>query len=280
MKTVEPGIYPEMSNEEYHASEGISKSGISLILESPLKYKSRYIDLIGQETTPAMVMGSATHTAVFEPEKFDAEYAVCPKCDKRTKEGKAVYADFLESAGEKTVIGEDDSAQIKQMREAVYNHPVAGPLVSHPFKMIEHSIYCQHSATGLLVKIRPDCIIEGRQMIVDLKTTTNASAGAFSSSCVGYTYHIQAGMYLAIARQHGIDVNEFVFVAVEKTAPFSVGVYRADKEMIALGYDEFERAMELYAKCMELHSWPGYNGDQMTTIGLPTWAARMISFKD
>jgi len=278
MKTVEPGIYPEMSNEDYHASEGISKSGISLILESPLKYKSRYIDLIGQETTPAMAIGSATHTAVFEPEKFDAEYAVAPKCDKRTKEGKAVYADFLQSSGERTVISEDDDAQIAGMVNAVSTHPVAGKIVSNPSRITENSIFVKHQATGLLVKIRPDCLIDGFS-IVDLKTTGNASAGAFSATCASYTYHIQAGMYMAVAKQHGFDVDEFIFVVVEKTPPFAVGVYRADKEMVAIGYDEFERAMEIYATCLFNDQWPGYNDDNMALVSLPSWLVRSISLR-
>ena len=30
----------------------------------------------------------------------------------------------------------------------------------------------------------------------------------------------------------GFDTYDFIFIAIEKTPPFSVGVYRADREMI------------------------------------------------
>jgi len=275
---IEPGIYPDMSNADYHASSGISKSGITLLLESPLKYKSRYIDLVAGETTPAMIIGSATHTAVFEPEKFNQEYAIAPVCDKRTKEGKAIFANFLETAGDKTPLSESDASQISAIRDAVLAHPVAGKMVTTPKKLIENSIFTVHEATGLVVKIRPDCLVDGFS-IIDLKTTTNASAGAFSNACANFSYHIQAGMYLSIAKQHGLDVNDFYFIAVEKTPPYSVAVYRANKKMVELGLQEFERGMAIYAACIFNDQWPGYNDDGIVSLGLPSWVDRAISLK-
>ena len=277
---MEPGIYRDLSNENYHAGPGISKSGISLILDSPQKFKARYIDGLKAETTPAMVIGSATHTAVFEPHLFDAEYAVCPKCDKRTKIGKEVYEQFCASAGSKTIITEDDLTKISAIRDAVRNHPKAGPLVSDEQNEIENSIFCTDEETGLLVKVRPDCIQEHREIIIDLKTTTNSSYGAFSKACFDLTYYIQAGMYLSVARQHGLNVTNFVFVVVEKEPPYAIGIYWADKRMIELGYDEFCRGMKIYAECLSSGVWPGYNNDQVVEISLPKWADHQISLRE
>ena len=52
-----------------------------------------------QPTTPAMKFGSAIHMNVLQPEEFHINYAVAPKFDKRTKQGKANHAEFVNSNG-------------------------------------------------------------------------------------------------------------------------------------------------------------------------------------
>ena len=59
-----------------------------------------------QPTTPAMKFGSAIHMNVLQPEEFHINYAITPKFDKRTKQGKVDYAEFVNSNMLKTVISE------------------------------------------------------------------------------------------------------------------------------------------------------------------------------
>lgn len=278
METIAPGVYPDLSNDDYHGHKGsISKSGISLMLESPQKYKARYLDGYQQETTQPMIIGSATHTAVFEPDLFDSEYVVAPKFDKRTKAGKAAFAEFQETAGGRIVIDNKDALTINLIRDAVHSHPKAGAIVKSAGAMVESSIFSEHAETGFLVKIRPDFMLPDQGVMADLKTTTNASWQGFSKSIVNFTYHIQAGMYLEVARQQGFEVQDFLLIAVEKTPPYAVGVYYADREMIELGKEEYDRGMELYVECMSTGEFPGYNRDQIVKIALPQWAARQIA---
>src|SRR6185369_8534287 len=79
-----------ISNEEYHSSNGISRTSLMLLNKSP--YHFWYEKLSGEfekkEQTPAMNLGSAFHTLLLEPELFDKEFAVMAKVDKRTKDGK------------------------------------------------------------------------------------------------------------------------------------------------------------------------------------------------
>ena len=62
-----------MSNEAYHAYDGISKSGLDLIARSPAHYAYR----TASEPTRAMVIGSATHAAILEPEVFASSICYC-----------------------------------------------------------------------------------------------------------------------------------------------------------------------------------------------------------
>ncbi len=276
MKNIAPGVYKDISNEDYHAGPGISKSGISLVLDSPLKFKMRYIDGEVQEPTKQMVIGSATHMAVFEPDLFDTAYVVAPEINKRTKAGKAELLAFRKENEGKTVISSDDAEMIFSLRDTVRNHPRAGSIVKAAGGLAEHSIFADHPGTGLLTKVRPDWLVADFGMLVDLKTTVDASPTAFSRACFNFTYHIQAGMYLSVAQEQGFTVDSFIFIAVEKTPPFSVAVYFADMDMISLGMQEFERGMEVYARCLEAEQWPGYNDDDITTISLPFWAVKQL----
>ena len=84
-QVISPGIYPSMPGEIYHNPTGISKSGLDLLHKCPALYKRRYIDGIEDEPTPAMIIGSAVHSLVLEPDA--ADFVVAPECDRRTKEG-------------------------------------------------------------------------------------------------------------------------------------------------------------------------------------------------
>lgn len=77
-----------MTNAQYHAAEGVSKSDLDLVHISPAHYKARKGNTA---QTPAMLIGSALHKLVLEQESFDKEFAVLPEIDRRTKEGKALY---------------------------------------------------------------------------------------------------------------------------------------------------------------------------------------------
>ena len=65
-----PGIYYGMSNADYHASEGISKSGLDLIASSPAHYYARKLDPKRPpeaEQTIAQQNGEIAHCAILEP---------------------------------------------------------------------------------------------------------------------------------------------------------------------------------------------------------------------
>ncbi len=267
--TIEPGVYLNISNDAYHKSEGVSKSGLDLIAKCPAKYKHRYIDGNHPPPTKALKVGPAFHTAILEPEKFDAEFLVAPKIDKRTKAGKEEWEEFQAEAEGKTVLEIEDYDQIIMMARSVRQHPIASQLLS--LGHAETSIYAIDDSTGELVKIRPDWLHE--DMIVDLKSTEDASTGAFSRSCGNDRYHVQAGMYLNVANTalNGRFGN-FIFIAVEKSPPYQVSVYYADKDMLQLGYEEYRRNLELFSQCKQSGIWPGYNGGTIQPITVPKWA--------
>lgn len=280
MKTseIKPGIYPDMSNDDYHGGPGISKSGLDLISKNPALYKDRYIDGNRPEPTKPMIVGSATHTAVLEPEKFDKEYIVAPAVDRRTKTGKAAYAEFMEKAEAEQLIPlkADEYENIMRIAEAVRAHPVASQIFSKG--QAETSIFHHDELTGELVKVRPDWITD--DLLVDLKTTQDASMEAFERACWNFRYYVQSPMYLDIANeQSGFHYNSFLFVCVESNEPYSIAVYYADQEMMDAGRMEYRRCMEIYHQHKQQNQWPGLNDDKISPISIPYWAMRKVEEK-
>jgi len=266
---IKPGVYRDMSNDAYHSSAGISKSGLSLIQKCPALYYDRYIIGNKSEPTPAMVTGSATHKMVFEPGTFNDEFAVAPKVDKRTKAGKAEYAEFEQESVGKIVIDAKSFDEIEAIAFSVRTHKSAASFLDDG--IAEASIFHIDQTFKQLVKVRPDWM-RPQGIIVDLKTTTDASKEAFSMACANFGYDMQAAMYIDIATAvTGIEYHTFVFIVVEKTAPYQVAIYFADNEMLSIGRDKYNEAMTSYVEMVERNYWPGYNNDQIVAISLPRW---------
>ena len=73
MRLMTPGIYDNMSNADYHASEGISSTGIKQVLRSPAHYKYSSF-----ETSEAMKFGTVAHKLALEPDDFENEFILVP----------------------------------------------------------------------------------------------------------------------------------------------------------------------------------------------------------
>lgn len=73
---MEPGVYNEISNTDYHKGPGISKSGLDLVAQSPAHYFHAVNAANDNEPTAAQAFGTAFHALILEPEVFAATY-VC-----------------------------------------------------------------------------------------------------------------------------------------------------------------------------------------------------------
>lgn len=265
---MKPGIYHGTSNAEYHGAPGISKSGLDLINRCPAWYK--HCKETPREETAAFTFGSATHAAILEPQVYATDFAVAPECDRRTNAGKALWAGFFADNAGKTIITRQQADDIEGMQASVGAHPAASKLLS-AIGLVESSVFWNDEATGMLCKCRPD-FWRNDGIVVDVKTTEDASPEAFMRSCYNYRYHVQAAFYMdGIEAATGERPKAFIFLAIEKKAPYLVGCYMADTDMIRLGEIDYRRDIEKYTECMCTGKWGGY-GDTIQTIGLPAWA--------
>jgi exodeoxyribonuclease VIII len=271
---MQPGRYSNLSNSEYHNGPGISKSGLDRISESARKYKDR-IDHpenypLTEAQKKAFAVGAMMHALVLDPEKFSLEYIVAPTCDRRTKEGKALWAEFEALSEGRQAVSEEMFAIADSCAKAVLSHPVAKGLLDVPGTS-EESFYWRDEPEGVLCRCRPDFFQAGG-WIVDLKTTVHASPHDFSKSSANFRYHVQAAYYLdGVEAVTGIRPEKFVFVAVEKTAPYEVAVYEATEDFIGEGRAAYRENLHAYAECFFSGEWPGYP-EAIMPLGLPRWA--------
>lgn len=258
----------ELSNSEYHSHPAVSKSHLDQMARSAAHYWARYLDPEREvpEPTAEMKLGTALHTAVLEPHLWAEQFAVAPEgIDRRTKVGKETWAAFEADAQDKTVLTGEDAQRIQRMAAAVHRHPASSFLLELP-GLREGSYFWTDEATGLECKCRPDWHSLDRRIIVDVKTTSDASPRGFAKSCASYRYHVQANWY----QRPFEEAEQFLFIAVESQPPHLVAVYAATAAMVAAGGRAADRDLQALAECRARGEWPGY-GDEILLLDLPRW---------
>lgn len=259
-----------MTNAEYHASSAISKSDLDLISKSPLHYITE--KRTPREQTPSMLLGSVVHKLVLEPDDFASEYIVAPQVNRRTKEGIAQWDEFMEKVTDKqTLINSELLEMAVKIQNAVIGHPIASRLLKGG--QAELSYFWEQD--GIKCKCRPDYLRADIKTVADLKTTQCSSPDSFTKSAYDYRYHVQAAWYLDGLRACGVDVENFIFIAVETKEPFTVMCYAADELMIQLGRMTAKANFDTYRNAVVTENWHGYEETpEIHSLSLPDWVAR------
>lgn len=263
-----------MSNDDYRSAEGISSTELKKLMKSPLHYK--YWKENPEDTdTPALLFGRACHKYVLETYDFYKEFAVLPVCDRRTKEGKEIYAKFVEESVGKDIITQEQFEQIDAMRNAMLATPFVSKLINGDHEV---SFFWDDEEIGLKLKCRPDSLNQNLKIIVDYKTCDNAETQHFMRKAIDLGYDLQAYMY-----QQGVKANIgeeylFVFIAQEKKPPYAVNILEADENFMASGKHVFTEMLNLYKECLESGNWYGYLGadSQINSLGVPKWVEQLI----
>ena len=259
-----------MTEKEYRTHPAISRSELWRIRESPEKFK--WYKEHPEPPTPALIFGQVFHKLALDPMTFDTEFAVAPDVDLRTKDGKAAWAEFTAAADGKTVITQDVFDKASEMVYALYRAPFVKKLLDGEHEL---PLFWTDEMTSEPCKVRLDILTEigGQPIIVDLKTTADASTDGFMRSAVRLGYHFQAAMYSEGYEKNYGKKPLFVFVVIEKEPPFSVNILQADEAFVSHGYDVFRELIGTYHQCKETNNWYGYLGayEVINKLDLPPW---------
>lgn len=282
---MKPGIYFDIPNEAYHAGPGESSSDVVAAGISLMEYRHRKLNK--KEPTPAMELGTATHSAILEPELFEKQYTVVPenapkrptdaqrKAKKPSNETVAAikwWDEFEAANAGRKVLSRSELDQVLGMRDAVIAHPLAEYVT---MGVPEASVYAIDPDSGLLVKCRPDNLIAEAGLCTNLKTCTDASERGFINSIKDFQYDWASAFYCDVLKLHfGSDFDEVHFL-VEKEAPYHIGVYSLSPESLDYARAQYREALRRIARAKQTDRFPGYAAN-LKVLTLPNWAQKQI----
>lgn len=260
-------IIDDMLAADYHKIEALSASGAKQLLKTPAHYLS---GKTFRQPTKAMILGTAVHTLVLEPEKFDDEIIVSPKFDMRTKFGKQAREEFEEASKGKLVLDEYEFDKARGISDSLRSHPffkehVKGGKAETTMLWEQYGVQC---------KARVDYV--ANDVIYDVKTCQDASPNGFAKQIANFQYHVQAAHYLIglnKLREVPLETHRFVFLAVESSPPYACGIYTITAEGLTLGAALMKRAAAAYTKIDEPEATltKHYNTEAESLV-LPSWA--------
>lgn len=250
------GVYADISDTDYHSDrDSLSSSGArTLLWSSPRKFHEEQQS--PPVTTPTFDLGHALHTLALGK---GPEIVVVDA--KSWQAGAAAEARKHAHAAGNTPILTKEYETAKTMARNIREHPIAGKLLDPDNCDAEVSGWWTDPLTGIRLRWRPDGIHHGksRKILVDVKSSKDASPAGFPKSIAEYHYHQQQAWYIDGAIANGLDPNPlFVFIAVDKSAPYDVAVHECEPADVDRGRALNRKAIDIYAECRATNEWPGY----------------------
>jgi hypothetical protein len=249
---------------DYFKLEGVNFSTLKTLVRSPKHYRHRLREPFAQ--TPAMLLGSAAHTAILEPDRFMLDYAMFTGA---RRAGKA-WDEFSAINADKTILKSEEFMAAIAMRDAVRSHPIAREYVAAGEPEI--ALQWTDSETGMACKGRLDWLnTEDGPVLVNLKTCRDVTPFAFQRQAASMCYHVQDAFYAGGYETITGTVPRVVIVSVENTAPHDVVVYRVPPEVLEIGADEYRRWLRMLQECQRSKRWPGISEEAELEFSLPAW---------
>jgi exodeoxyribonuclease VIII len=233
-----------------------------------------------------MEFGSLFHQAIQSPRKFLDTFVEEPvfvgktqdgKMSTRSKEAKEFKSHWYAGLKPGTVVVKSNWVEpLVGMLNACLKHRLVGSLLSKGVP--EGSLFVNDPETGELLQCRPDFIHEDG-LWMDFKTTRDATYPFFHRQIFGSKkddpfYLLQAAHYTHCGKIAGIgNSKEFLFVAIEKTAPYGIKTWPLDAGALDAGDEHRKRLTALYSQCKRDNIWPCYD-ERPETAGIPQWFER------
>jgi hypothetical protein len=250
----------QLTNREYHADcTAVSSTMLNCFLRNRELYYRRYV----AQTEPPRVetrqtrLGSALHMLLLEPELAQREIIDIPtwalsKCGMRAGNRWKV---FTAAHAGRLLITADERRMLDAMLHSarrVAADWLAGPGVA------EMSLYWTDDETGLRCKLRIDWLIEcddGNPLIIDVKTSHDATPEGFAESYRLYGYGIQEVHYRAGMRQRTGRQPHTRFLVVQNRPPHVAKIFASSPAEYDTQARRWQHAMRELAHCYRTNDW-------------------------
>lgn len=258
---MKPILKKKLSISEYHKSDGyLSSSRLKELMKSPLHFKHPV-----QKTAKHFDIGQAIHTLLLEPHLMEKEFFTWDPEDRPEKDkgmtsnkNKQWLAELEAKHSGKTILTIDERRKCQEAIERASEDPLVKQLLYDVKGENEVSIYWKDWKRQVKLKTRPDRVTENK-IIVDVKTSADASPEAFNRSIAKFGYHIQAAMQVdGVQSFYRKKVPYYFYVVIETKPPYAYAVYKLDKDAIWQGRNTYKMLLDVYKECQEKDEWPSY----------------------
>ena len=253
LKTGERLILSGVPDYIYHATTGIGSSLMAEAVKSMAHYK--YALDNERHETPDMMIGTALHTLVLEPEKLPERVIQLPDGIVRGVSQK--YQQIAKDHPDKVHLKAEELKTVSDMHAALMVQGMQFFEGGDP----EKSYWFKHES-GLVLKARID--YQRGDGGIDLKSTRKEDANGFARA-VKYDYGIQDALYVMVT-----ELSDLLYVGVSKTPPHNCFAAHQGPEVRELYTNKINEAIKKIAFSTELNDFD-FNPLTVTETELTKW---------
>ncbi len=270
--TLAPGIHDGLAADEYHADAALSSGIAKLLVErSPAHAWTAHPSLNPAwqpEVDDKFDLGTAAHKLLLEGENciVEGDYK-----DWRTKEAQQFKED-ARALGQIALL----IPQANRVREMVEKAKMQmGTWYDDLLLFVDgkpEQTICWKDDHDVLCRARIDWLHTDHRAIDDYKTTSASSLPAkWERTMYGMGADVQVAFYLRGLRTlTGGEDASWRFVVQETYPPYALSVVTLAPSAMAIANDKVQKAIDLWAVCMEKDFWPSYPA-KVASIEVPTW---------
>ena len=240
----------EMTESEYRSLPALNASRFKAFHRSPYHFFNQK----EVETTEAMKIGTAIHTALLQPQLYSSEIGYLPDVDGRTTEGKAIKKAFEEKYVGKTILKAASEAIVERAVIACQYSQEWRAIKATPTMRYEQVLMCD--LLGIDCKSRLDLMDVENGIIRDIKSCDDASIERFKYTIKDRMYWLQAGFYCLMAERVFDKKFKFEFIAVETSEPSAALFHPVDDAELERWMNKVESLLASYKSCLASDTWP------------------------
>lgn len=270
-----PGVYRDLSDDQYHADPSDRPSLSStlarvLLNQSPLHAWTQHPKLNPNwEPTDKKTfdIGRAAHRAVLGR---GGDYMAIPS-DLLASNGAAstkAAKDWIAEARAAgiTPLKAEEVDQIGEMAAIAAQRMAENGITLDPANS-EAVVLAEIGGVPCRAMV-DNAPTDPSQPLYDFKTCVDASPAACVRAVMNYGYDVQAQHYLDCWKAATGEERLFRFIFQEKSAPYEVCVVQMGNESLMMASKKTARAREIWGNCTRTDHWPGYP-DGVVSIELP-----------
>ncbi len=279
-----PGIYLNMSREDYDAIDAANQSTLKRMLKASPAH-ARHDKLFPSEPSDSLILGIAWHTLFLEGTTAYVErYAIWTGKTRRGKEWDA----FVDEAGDRIILTQAQNTACFLMSESLHENETASRLFKRESDAAPPETVLIWDEDGTRCKARLDRFItDDAPTIADLKSASSTVPQDLERAIANFGYDFQGNFYKRGATALGCPGANVVLafidtggggaypkptiVNADDQERYPVRVVELDDKALDRGGQLVDAALDLWRMCKKSGKWESYP-DRIESISVPHWA--------